>query len=142
MTEQHKPGENNLPAKDHGNEKLEREPLIQVEQEGARTVLTVDLDGIAAEADSALVKGFEALRNNAEYDAQAALLEFMSNCHARMQASGLSDAELARRMEVTRGYVSRIFNVPPNLTVVSLAKIARALGGKIRIVMEFSEHEK
>jgi hypothetical protein len=66
MTEEHKPSQNGLPAEDHSTgtapEKLSREPLIHLEQEGGRTVLTIDLDGIAAEANSAMVKSFENLR--------------------------------------------------------------------------------
>jgi hypothetical protein len=140
MTDEHKPGPDMLPEQERaprqGGESLGREPLIQVERDGGRTVLTIDLDGLAAEADSTMAQGFEAMRNNAEYDAQSALLEYIANVHRTLANLGMNDADLARSMGVTRSYVSRILNAPPNLTVVSLAKLARALGGKLRIVLE------
>ena len=140
MSEDIKNGSLQLPGEDA--ESLEREPLISVEKDGNRTVLTIDLDGLAAEADSAMVKNFEDMRNNAEYDTQAALLEYISKVHRALAQLGMNDAELARQMGVTRSYVSRILNAPPNLTVMSLGKLAHALGGKLRITLEFGEKKE
>ncbi len=123
------------PTVEEGAERLDREPLLSVKREGSKTYISgdFDLDQLAEEADEALAKGFAKLRDSAEYDAQGALLGIVEELHERMRQLGMNEAELARRLEVSRSYISRLFNATPNLTVLSLAKWARALGGHVRI---------
>jgi predicted transcriptional regulator len=124
-----------------GQECLDREPLLRVQRRDGRTYIygEVDLEQLATEVDESLAHGFEKFRQTAEYSAQEALLEFIDSCHARKEQLKLSDAELSRLMEVSRSYVSRLLNATPNLTVVSLSKLARALGGKLRIKLVIDE---
>jgi ribosome-binding protein aMBF1 (putative translation factor) len=136
MTEDKKTGQQQPAApagETRAEERLEREPVVHVERQGKKTIVTIDLDQFAEEADEALQRGFEELRRRAEYLAQEAQLDYIAACHKQKERLKLSDADLARKMEVSRSYVSRIMHATPNLSVVSLAKIAQALGGKIRI---------
>ena len=45
-----------------------------------------------------------------------------------MKQKGIRRAELAREMGVPKSQISRIFNAPANLTLLSIARIAVALG--------------
>ena len=45
-----------------------------------------------------------------------------------LEERGLSQSWLAERMGVSRAYVSRILNAPPNITLLTIARIAVALG--------------
>lgn len=51
-------------------------------------------------------------------------------------AAGLSQAELAERMGVDRGYVSGLEKGARNPTVVTLWHVAQALGTKVRAFFE------
>ncbi len=62
------------------------------------------------------------------YVAEGMALEFAEAASRRMKDEGVSRAELARQMGVSRAYITRIFDAPPNLTLLSIAKLALALG--------------
>jgi plasmid maintenance system antidote protein VapI len=53
------------------------------------------------------------------------VIEDMLHC---MQNRGLSQSWLADKMGVTRAHISKILNAPPNMTLLTIAKIAVALG--------------
>lgn len=124
-------------------ENLGREPLISIRRAGGKTYISgeIDLEELAAEIDESLAEGFEKFRETAEYNAQEALLDFITICQERKAELDFSDADLARMMDVSRSYISRVMNATPNLTVVSLAKLARALHGKIRINLVIDKSE-
>jgi AraC-like DNA-binding protein len=121
------------PAEKAKDERLEREPIVHVERQPGKTIVTIDLDQFATEADAALQRAFEKLNERAEAMAQEAQLKYIDDCHKQKDRLQITDAELARRMEVSRSYVHRILKATPNMTTVSLAKLAQALGGKLRI---------
>jgi antitoxin component HigA of HigAB toxin-antitoxin module len=106
-----------------------------VRREGSKTYISgeIDLEQLAEEADAALQQGFANLSSFPEYDAQEALLNTVNSLLDRMGELGMTSAQLARKMDVAPSYVSRVLNATPNLTVLSLSKLARAVGGKITI---------
>ena len=67
---------------------------------------------------------------DAEYIAEMMALEFAEEVARRIKSKGISRAQLARDMGVSRAYITRILDAPPNLTLQSIAKIAQALGMK------------
>jgi transcriptional regulator with XRE-family HTH domain len=50
-----------------------------------------------------------------------------------MQASGITKAELARRMGVSKARVTNLLSGMPNMTLRTLAVVAVALGGEFRM---------
>jgi transcriptional regulator with XRE-family HTH domain len=64
------------------------------------------------------------------------LLEFTVGLARRMQAKGnLSQAELARRLNVSPSYISSVLSGNENLTVETMSRIAAALDSEIHIAV-------
>jgi transcriptional regulator with XRE-family HTH domain len=59
---------------------------------------------------------------------------FIAQIEKKMEDLGLSQTELARRLAVSEGAVSKVLNNPQNLTLETIAKYARALQTKAAIV--------
>ena len=58
---------------------------------------------------------------------------FLAQVNARMQARGMRNAELARRMGTSPAYVTRLFRGSANLSVETMVKLAQAVGGSLRL---------
>jgi transcriptional regulator with XRE-family HTH domain len=71
-----------------------------------------------------------------EFWAEGAILEFTEALWARMEQEGVSRAELARRLGTSKAYVTKVLGGNANFTLHSLAKLALAVGGKIRVGIE------
>jgi len=85
--------------------------------------------------DVAAAKGLlheyeEQYANDPDYIAERLALRVTEEAAKIMQNPGLSRADLAARMNVSRAYVTKIFDAPPNLTLRSIARLALALGVK------------
>ena len=63
-----------------------------------------------------------------EFLAEGLSIAIIENALNVMKQKGINRADLAREMGVPKSQVSRIFNAPPNLTLLSIARIAVALG--------------
>lgn len=81
-------------------------------------------------------QSFEALFNQAsntdEYWTERAKLDFVGSLNAQMQRHGISKAELARRLDVSSAYVTKIFRGDANFTLATMVRLARAVGGEFR----------
>jgi plasmid maintenance system antidote protein VapI len=51
----------------------------------------------------------------------------------KMMGDSVSQAGLARRVGVSRGYISRVFRGVENLTLETMTKLALAVGGSVRL---------
>ncbi len=71
-----------------------------------------------------------------EFWAEGAILEFTEALWARMEEEGVARAELARRLGTSKAYVTKVLGGNANFTLYSLAKLALAVGGKVRISIE------
>ncbi len=71
-----------------------------------------------------------------EFWAEGAILEFTEALWARMEQEGISRAELARRLGTSKAYVTKVLGGNANFTLHSLAKLALAVGGKVRVSIE------
>ena len=82
-------------------------------------------------------KSFAALmtRLAASPEGQAAhvAVAYLAQVNARMQAQGMSNAELARRMGTSAAYVTRLFRGNANLSVQTMVKLAGAVGAALQL---------
>ena len=75
-----------------------------------------------------LDKHFAVYEKAPDFLAESLSIAIIENALEVMKQKGVSRADLAREMGVPKSQVSRIFNAPPNLTLLSIARIAVALG--------------
>lgn len=52
---------------------------------------------------------------------------YLAQVNARMQAQGISNVELARRMGTSPAYITRLFRGSANLSVQTMTKLAHAV---------------
>ena len=65
------------------------------------------------------------------YWVESAKLEFALALEQQRRAAGLSYADLAKKMGTSAAYISKVFQGDTNLTIETLAKLARATGGQM-----------
>lgn len=58
---------------------------------------------------------------------------FLAQVNARMQAQGMSNAELARRMGTSAAYVTKLFRGNVNLSLQTMAKLAIAVNATVHL---------
>ncbi len=73
------------------------------------------------------------LADDPEFTAEGLAIEFTEQIARAMKSQGVTKAELGRRMGVSRAYTTRILDAPPNLTLLSIAKVALSLGLTVQI---------
>ena len=71
---------------------------------------------------------FEKYEKDPDFLAEGLSIGIIENSLQVMKQKGITRADLAREMGVPKSQISRIFNAPPNLTLLSIARIAVALG--------------
>src|SRR5271154_954337 len=63
------------------------------------------------------------------------MFDFIAQLQTKLEASGKTQSQLARDMEVTDGEISQVLNLArTNLNLKTMVKYARALGMKVAIV--------
>jgi hypothetical protein len=62
-----------------------------------------------------------------DYVAETLALQVIEQALELMKEKGISRSELASLMGVSRAYISKLFNAPPNMTLRSIAQLALAL---------------
>ena len=60
--------------------------------------------------------------------------DFVAQLQGKLEITGITNSELAKRIGVTIGRVSQVLNDPGNLTLKGTVKFARALGMKVAVV--------
>lgn len=60
--------------------------------------------------------------------------DFIEQLQERMEAIPMKQSELARAAKVSKGYVSKMFKNPGNLSLETIVKFARIVGMKVSIV--------
>src|SRR5262249_13651818 len=60
--------------------------------------------------------------------------DFITQLAKKMESLPLKQGEFARKLGLTSGRISQIFNNPGNLTLNKIVKYARALGMKVAVV--------
>lgn len=75
-----------------------------------------------------LQKYYTKYEKDPDFVAEGLSISVIENALKVMKKKGISRTDLAREMGVPKSQISRIFNAPPNLTLLSIARIALALG--------------
>ena len=83
----------------------------------------------------------EYLAGRKQYDSywvEQLKLDFSISLEKRRKNAGLSYADLAKKINTSPAYISKIFRGDANFTIESMVKLSRATGGKVdlRIVDE------
>lgn len=68
--------------------------------------------------------------NDPEFIAEGLSIKVVEEMLELLSQRNLNQSLLAQKMQVTRAHISRILNAPPNMTLLTIAKIAVALGVK------------
>ena len=66
--------------------------------------------------------------NDPEFMAEGLSIKVIEEMLECLEQKNLSQSWLAQKMGVSRTHISRILNAPPNMTLLTIAKIAVALG--------------
>ncbi len=89
-----------------------------------------------AKKEKSVADRFKEMLERAEkrdsYHIEAAKFEVSEQVYVAMQEIGMSEAELSRRLGVSRAYVNKVLKGAANLTIESLVKIGRALDREFR----------
>ncbi|HEV7668614.1 MAG TPA: helix-turn-helix transcriptional regulator [Thermoanaerobaculia bacterium] len=78
----------------------------------------------------------EEAEQSVDYWAEGAIVEFTEGLWARMEEEKVSRAELARRLGTSKAYVTKVLGGNANFTLHSLAKLALAVGARVRVSVE------
>ena len=70
------------------------------------------------------------LQDDAEFLTEEMAFDCVNEICRLMKDTGVTAAELARRIGKSRAYVSRVLHCNPNMTIRSLVVLAHALGAK------------
>ncbi len=73
----------------------------------------------------------EELKASGEYYSESIRIEVAESIYELMEKQGVTKAELARRLNTSRGYITKLLQGNKNLTLDSICKVAHALGCKI-----------
>jgi transcriptional regulator with XRE-family HTH domain len=70
----------------------------------------------------------EEMQRSAQLDLEGAKVQIAEEIHLAMERQGVTKVELAKRLDTSRAYVTKILQGTANFTIESLTKIARCLG--------------
>jgi transcriptional regulator with XRE-family HTH domain len=76
------------------------------------------------------------LAKTPEYLAESLAFRLSLEIYSQMKEAGLSQTAFAKRLGVSKAYVSQILEGKTNMTILSLAKIAKALDADLAIIMK------
>ncbi len=77
--------------------------------------------------DLALERDAREYANDPEFIAEGLAIRVVEEMLEHLEQKGLNQSWLAEKMGVSRAHISRILNAPPNMTLLTIAKIAVAL---------------
>jgi len=75
-------------------------------------------------------------RDTPEFETERLLVDLTEELVAHMDRQDISRAELARRLGVSRAFVTNLLKGSPNLTIKTLVRVAYAAGLNIEISMQ------
>lgn len=73
------------------------------------------------------------LQNEDEYWFEELKLDFVMSLEKQRRISGISYADLAKKIQKSPAYISKVFRGDTNLTIESMVKLARAVGANLSI---------
>ena len=75
---------------------------------------------------------FRDLEHDPEYLAEYAIVEFTEDMAKRMEDLGITRSELARRLDTSPAYITKILQGNANFTLKSMVRIAQALEADLK----------
>lgn len=79
---------------------------------------------------------FAKLRNTSAYQVEGLKVELAEQLYQAMQEQNISNAELARRLNTSRAYITKILQGDVNFTLETLGGIAHALNCEFRVELK------
>ena len=89
----------------------------------------------APDLDRTLERYAQEYANDPEFIAEGLAVKVTEQLAVLLEEKGLTQSWLAQQMGVSRAHVSRILNAPPNMTLLTIARIAVALGVKPEVLL-------
>ncbi|MDQ7010639.1 MAG: helix-turn-helix transcriptional regulator [Mariprofundaceae bacterium] len=62
-------------------------------------------------------------------------MDFVADCVRMMEEQGVNRSELARRMGVSRAYITKLLNGNANITLDTMVRVAMALDARVNLAM-------
>ncbi len=76
---------------------------------------------------------FDQAKERDTYWVASLILDFTEGLHRIMEANGVSRSELARRLEVSPAYITKVVRGNVNFTLDSMVRLVRAVGGEVSL---------
>ncbi len=83
----------------------------------------------------------EKIRKSESYWVEKSKLDFTGSLFAQMKSKNLTKSALARKLGLSAPYISRVMAGDENLTIESMVKLSRAVGGRLHIHIS-DQHNK
>jgi len=77
-------------------------------------------------------------KDDVEFLTEKTILDFTEQVVASMEAQGISRAELAKRLGVSKAFITKLLNGNPNLTIKTMVSLAKTLGCDLNIGLHIS----
>lgn len=82
------------------------------------------------------------IKNDDLYWQESAKIDFAVNLDRRCQEKGISRSQLAEKIGKSPAYITKILRGDTNLTIDSMVKLIRAIGGELHIEIRDQPSEK
>ncbi len=76
---------------------------------------------------------FDNLENTPEYHAEDLKTDFAVQIHRMMKRQGISKVDLARRMDTSPAYITKVLRGDANVTIDTMAKLAWYVDGRVHL---------
>lgn len=83
--------------------------------------------------NKALRKFAELAKNKDAYWIERAKLDFSLALENQRMRSGMNYSAIAKKIKTSAAYITKVFRGDANLTIESMVKLARSMGGRINI---------
>lgn len=78
-------------------------------------------------------KILDSLRDTLDYDLANVEMDFTDSLESLMQRRGVNKSDLARRIETSPAYITKILRGSTNFTLETMVKLVRALEGELHV---------
>ena len=89
-----------------------------------------------------LKERLEEFKKTDDYWINSAKLDFAITIEAKRRECGMSNAELARALNTSNAYISKVLRGDTNLTIESMVKLSRAVGYNLEIKLQSLSEKK
>lgn len=76
---------------------------------------------------------WQELESSDSFEAEKKILEFTTGLYQLMKERNISKKELAKRLNTSQAYVTKIFRGNANFTIQTMTRLVRALDGELHI---------